>query len=285
LRQLKITQQLTVRDSKSINGYFSDINKIPMIDAEDEALLAERIQKGDKIALKKLVEGNLRFVVSVAKQYQNNGVPLEDLISEGNAGLIKAAEKFDHTKGFKFISYAVWWIRQSIMTCLSEHSRAIRMPANQLALLKKIREASIEFLQDEGREPNSRELSNMIDAPIEKIEWLQNNSLSTLSMDVKLSEDDKSSTLGDLLESGDVTDSNSIKESLSKDINDILEKLPYREAFVIKHYFGIGLNRSYTREEISSELELSMERTRQLQERAIRRIRKNGWSKLLLDYV
>jgi RNA polymerase primary sigma factor len=286
LRQLKITQQLTARDSKSITGYFNDINKIGLIEPEREAELAVRIQQGDERALKELIEGNLRFVVSVAKQYQNKGIPLEDLISEGNSGLIKAAQKFDHTKGFKFISYAVWWIRQAIMAALTETARSIRVPANQLMLMRKVGYATIDFMQDKNREPTAEELSELIDEPVHKIEFIMSNNFQAKSGDAPIAHD-ATTTLFDLTSSPSEygAEKQTYKDSLTTDIEQVLDRLPAREAYVIRNYFGIGLDRPKTRLEIAEEMDMSLERIRQIKEKALRRIRNNGWTKLLVDYV
>jgi RNA polymerase primary sigma factor len=284
LRQLKITQQLTARDSKSITSYFNDINKIDLIDPDHEVELAIRIQQGDERALKELIEGNLRFVVSVAKQYQNKGIPLEDLISEGNSGLIKAAKRFDHTKGFKFISYAVWWIRQAIMSALTDTARSIRVPANQLQIMRKIGYATIEFMQDKNREPTAEELSELIDEPVHKVSFILSNNFQAKSGDAAIAHD-ATTTMFDLMSSPSTTDKHLFKDSLATDIDQMLDKLPTREAYVIRNYFGIGVERAKTRLEIADDMGMSLERVRQIKEKAIRRIRANGWTKLLVDYV
>lgn len=284
MRQLKITQQITVRESKSITSYFNDISKFDLIDPSEESDLAVRIQQGDKLALERLINGNLRFVVSVAKQYQNKGMTLEDLISEGNAGLIKAAKRFDHTKGFKFISYAVWWIRQSIMQALTDTAKAIRVPSNQVQLQRKISAAVLEFMQENERMPTDQEIAVAVDEPEHKVSFLMNNNFNSNSGDATISEDSKA-TMFDQMASSSVTDTSLINESLSKDIDEILNKLPYKEAYVIRHFFGIGLDRTYTKLEIADNLEMSVERIRQIKERALKRIKVNGWTKLLIDYV
>lgn len=284
MRQLKIVQQLTARDSKSINSYFNDINKIELINPDREVELAERIQKGDERALKELIEGNLRFVVSVAKQYQNKGIPLEDLISEGNAGLIKAAQKFDHTKGFKFISYAVWWIRQGIMSALTDTARSIRIPANQLQLMRNVGYATIEFMQNEDRLPTPQEVAELINEPLYKVNFIMSNNFQGQSGDAPIAHD-ATSSLFDLMSSNNDTDKGLIEQSLSKDLDMLFQKMPEKEAFIIKCFFGIDCPHAMTLEEISKELDISRERVRQLKEKGLRRIRVNGWSKLLVDYV
>lgn len=286
MRQLKITQQLTARDSKAITSYFNDINKIDLIDPDREVELAVRIQQGDERALKELIEGNLRFVVSVAKQYQNKGIPLEDLISEGNSGLIKAAQKFDHTKGFKFISYAVWWIRQAIMAALTDTARSIRIPANQLMLMRKVGYATIDFMQEKNREPTAEELSELIDEPVHKVEFIMSNNFQAKSGDAPIAHD-ATATLFDMMPSPGKygPEKQTYKDSLTTDVEQVLERLPTREAYVIRNYFGIGLDRPKTRLEIAEDMDMSLERIRQIKEKALRRIRANGWTKLLIDYV
>lgn len=286
MRQLKITQQLTARDSKAITSYFNDVNKIDLIDPDREVELAERIQQGDERALNELIEGNLRFVVSVAKQYQNKGIPLEDLISEGNAGLIKAAQKFDHTKGFKFISYAVWWIRQSIMSALTETARSIRIPANQLQLMRRVGYASVEFMQDKNRPPTPEEVAELIDEPVHKVQFIMSNNFQASSGDAPIAHD-ATTTLFDITSSPSEygPEKKVYKDSLTTDVEQVLDRLPTREAYVIRNYFGIGLDRPKTRLEIAEDMDMSLERIRQIKEKALRRIRANGWTKLLVDYV
>lgn len=286
MRQLKIQQQITVRESKSVTSYFNDINKEQMVEPDEEYDLAIKIQQGDKAALQKLIRANLRFVVSVAKQYQNKGLPLEDLISEGNMGLVKAAEKFDHTKGFKFISYAVWWIRQSIMHALGEYSRQIRLPQNQIGLLRKINGEVIEFMQRYDREPTSHELSEKIGEPVDKIEFLLNSNFNASSLDAPLSDgsgDDFS--MHNILSSTVETDKEVMRQSLSTDINKILDELSERQAYILKRTFGIGHTQAETLEEISEELGLSRERVRQIKDTTIRKIKAKGWDKILIEYL
>lgn len=255
-----------------------------MIEPEEEADLAERIQQGDKIALERLINGNLRFVVSVAKQYQNKGLPLEDLISEGNAGLIKAAQRFDHTKGFKFISYAVWWIRQAIMQALTDTAKAIRVPSNQIQLQRKIASAVLDFMQEHERMPTIQEVVEVTDEAEHKVSFLMNNSFQGKSGNATLSEDSKS-TLFDLMPSSATTDKHLINESLCKDVDEILKRLPYKESYVIRHQFGIGIDSPKSKVEIADDLGMSLERIRQIKEKALKRIRVNGWSKILMDYA
>tara|TARA_R110000744_G_scaffold11399_4_gene34551 strand:+ start:516 stop:1373 length:858 start_codon:yes stop_codon:yes gene_type:complete len=285
LRQLKIATQITVREKKSITAYFNDINKYPLIEADQEAGLAIRIKEGDQIALQKLINGNLRFVVSVAKQYQNKGISLEDLISEGNIGLVKAATRFDHTKGFKFISYAVWWIRQSIMQSLGEDARQIRLPQNQIGSLRKINAAIGEFLQKNDREPTTQELCDITEISKDKIAFLRGHSFSGTSMDASLDGQDDSFSLHNILSSDNSTDSLVMKESLSSDLEMVMNKLTPRQAEVIKRVYGMGYYDAQTLEEVAENLGLSKERVRQIKERTLRKIRANDWSKLLRDYI
>ena len=286
MRQLKIQQQITVRESKSVTSYFNDINKEPMVEPDEESDLAIKIQQGDKAALERLIKANLRFVVSVAKQYQNKGLNLEDLISEGNIGLVKAAERFDHTKGFKFISYAVWWIRQSIMHALGEYSRQIRLPQNQIGLLRKINSEVIEFMQRYDREPTPHELSEKIGEPVDKVEFLLNSNFNASSLDAPLSDgsgDDFS--MHNILSSTVETDKEVMRQSLSTDISKILDELSERQAYILSRTFGIGCAHAETLEEISEELGLSRERVRQIKDTTIRKIKAKGWDKLLIEYL
>ena len=285
MRQLKIATQITVREKKSITAYFNDINKYPLVTADKEAELAIKIQEGDEVALQELVNGNLRFVVSVAKQYQNKGVSLEDLISEGNFGLVKAAKRFDHTKGFKFISYAVWWIRQSIMQSLGEDARQIRLPQNQIGSLRKINAAVGDFLQKNDREPTTEELHALTEISKEKIIFLRGHMFAGVSMDASINNDDESYSLHNILPSDSKTDSLVIKESLDADLQSVMDKLSWRQADIIKRFYGLGYPDAQTLEEISENIGLSKERVRQIRERTLRKIRVNGWGKILRDYV
>ena len=285
MRQLKIATQITVREKKSITAYFNDINKYPLIEADQEAGLAIRIKEGDQIALQKLINGNLRFVVSVAKQYQNKGISLEDLISEGNLGLVKAATRFDHTKGFKFISYAVWWIRQSIMQSLGEDARQIRLPQNQIGSLRKINAAIGEFLQKNDREPTTQELCDITEISKDKIIFLRGHSFSGTSMDASLDGEDDSFSLHNILSSDSSTDDSVMKQSLSTDLEMVMSKLTPRQAEVIKRVYGMGYYDAQTLEEVAENLGLSKERVRQIKESTLRKIRANDWSKLLRDYI
>lgn len=283
MRQLKISKQITTRESKSITAYFNDINKYPLIDPQEESDLAIRIKQGDKQALQRLINGNLRFVVSVAKQYQKKGLNLEDLISEGNIGLVTAAERFDHTKGFKFISYAVWWIRQSIMKSLGDNSRAIRIPQNQVQLQRSISRATIAFMQEENRMPTDAEIAKIVEEPVDKVTFLNNNNFNGLSGDATIAED-STATLFDFMSSSNVTDKNLIDESLNTDLNYLLDKLTDRQSYIIKCFFGIGTE-PMSLIEIADDLGISQERVRQIKERVIRTMRAKGWDKILKDYV
>ena len=286
MRQLKIQQQITVRESKSVTSYFNDINKEPMVEPNEESDLAIKIQKGDKAALERLIKANLRFVVSVAKQYQNKGLNLEDLISEGNIGLVKAAERFDHTKGFKFISYAVWWIRQSIMHALGEYSRQIRLPQNQIGLLRKINSEVIEFMQRYDREPTPQELSEKIGEPVDKVEFLLNSNFNASSLDAPLNNSNSDDfSMHNILSSTVETDDEVMRQSLSTDISKILDELSERQAYILKRAFGVDCAHAETLDEIGEELGISRERVRQIKDTTIRRIRDKGWDKILIEYL
>ncbi|HQL70534.1 MAG TPA: RNA polymerase sigma factor RpoD/SigA, partial [Bacteroidales bacterium] len=259
--------------------------KEELISVEEEVELAQRIKKGDRIALEKLTRANLRFVVSVAKQYQNQGLSLPDLINEGNLGLIKAAEKFDETRGFKFISYAVWWIRQSILQALAEQSRIVRLPLNQVGSLNKINKAFSKFEQENERRPTSEELAKELDLPVEKVADTMRVSGRHVSVDAPFVTGEENSLL-DVLENTDSphTDSMLINESLSREIDRTLATLTERERDIIRYFFGIGCQEK-TLEEIGEEFGLTRERVRQIKEKAIRRLRHNSKSKLLKAYL
>jgi RNA polymerase primary sigma factor len=285
MRQLKITKSITNRESASLDKYLQEIGKEELISVEQEVELAQRIKKGDRIALEKLTRANLRFVVSVAKQYQNQGLSLPDLINEGNLGLIKAAEKFDETRGFKFISYAVWWIRQSILQALAEQSRIVRLPLNQVGSLNKINKAFSKFEQENERKPTSDELAKALDLPPEKVSDTMRVSGRHVSVDAPFVTGEENSLL-DVLENTDSphTDSILINESLSKEIHRTLATLTERERDIIRYFFGIGCQEK-TLEEIGEEFGLTRERVRQIKEKAIRRLRHNSKSKLLKTYL
>ena len=285
MRQLKITKSITNRESASLDKYLQEIGREELVSPEEEVELAQRIRQGDQVALEKLTKANLRFVVSVAKQYQNQGLSLPDLINEGNLGLIKAAEKFDETRGFKFISYAVWWIRQSILQALAEQSRIVRLPLNQVGSLNKINKALGRFEQENERQPSTAELAEMIDIPKEKIDDTLRVSGRHVSMDAPFVEGEDNSLL-DVLPNDDspMADSGLNKESLSTEIDRDLQILTSRVREIIKCFFGIGCQ-EMTLEEIGENLDLTRERVRQIKEKAIRKLKKPAASKLLKSYL
>ncbi len=285
MRQLKITKSITNRESASLDKYLQEIGREDLITVEEEVELAQRIKKGDRIALEKLTRANLRFVVSVAKQYQNQGLSLPDLINEGNLGLIKAAEKFDETRGFKFISYAVWWIRQSILQALAEQSRIVRLPLNQVGSLNKINKAFSKFEQEHERKPSSEELADELEIPVDKIADTLKVSGRHISVDAPFVEGEDNSLL-DVLVNDDSPNADKvlINESLTKEIDRALSTLTERESEIIKMFFGIGYQ-EMTLEEIGDKFGLTRERVRQIKEKAIRRLRANSRSKLLKGYL
>ena len=285
MRQLKITKSITNRESASLDKYLQEIGREELVSPEEEVELAQRIRKGDQVALEKLTKANLRFVVSVAKQYQNQGLSLPDLINEGNLGLIKAAEKFDETRGFKFISYAVWWIRQSILQALAEQSRIVRLPLNQVGSLNKINKALSKFEQENERQPSSEELSEMIDVPKDKISDTLRVSGRHVSVDAPFVEGEDNSLL-DVLPNDDSpsADRGLINESLNTEIERALATLTTREREIIKSFFGIGCQ-EMTLEEIGNKFGLTRERVRQIKEKAIRRLRGNTKNALLKAYL
>ena len=285
MRQLKITKSITNRESASLDKYLQEIGREELVSPEEEVELAQRIRKGDQEALEKLTRANLRFVVSVAKQYQNQGLSLPDLINEGNLGLIKAAGKFDETRGFKFISYAVWWIRQSILQALAEQSRIVRLPLNQVGSLNKINKALGKFEQENERQPSTEELSEMIDIPKDKIADTLRVSGRHVSVDAPFVEGEDNSLL-DVLPNDDSpsADKGLNNESLSTEIERALQILTPREREIIKSFFGIGCQ-EMTLEEIGERLDLTRERVRQIKEKAIRKLKKPAASKLLKSYL
>ena len=284
MRQLKISKSITARN-ETLDKYLQEISREPMITVNEEVELAQRIRQGDRAALEKLTRANLRFVVSVAKQYQNQGLGLTDLINEGNIGLLKAAEKFDETRGFKFISYAVWWIRQSILQALAEQSRNIRLPLNQVGLLNKISKESAQFEQRYERRPTSEELSDILDIPAEKIDEALSHSGSPLSVDAPFEEGESNSLL-DVLPSSDTptTDKSLMNESLATEIDRALSTLSEREKEILQMLFGIGCQ-EMTLEEIGDHFGLTRERVRQVKEKALRRLRSTSRSTLLKTYL
>ncbi|MDR2816935.1 MAG: RNA polymerase sigma factor RpoD/SigA [Proteiniphilum sp.] len=285
MRQLKITKSITNRESASLDKYLQEIGREDLITVEEEVELAQAIKRGDRQALEKLTRANLRFVVSVAKQYQNQGLSLPDLINEGNLGLIKAAEKFDETRGFKFISYAVWWIRQSILQALAEQSRIVRLPLNQVGSLNKISKAFQKFEQENERRPSAEELAQELDLSVEKVTDSLKVSGRHISMDAPFVEGEDNSLL-DVLVNDDapVADHTLINESLQKEIDRALSTLTERESDIIKMFFGIGCQ-EMTLEEIGDKFQLTRERVRQIKEKAIRRLRQDSRSKLLKTYL
>lgn len=286
MRQLKITKSITNRESASLDKYLQEIGKEDLITAEEEVVLAQRIKQGDQIALEKLTKANLRFVVSVAKQYQNQGLSLPDLINEGNLGLIKAAQRFDETRGFKFISYAVWWIRQSILQALAEQSRIVRLPLNQVGSLNKINKAFSALEQKFEREPSAHELSEVLDIPEEKIADTMRVSGRHVSMDAPFVQGEDNSLI-DVLVNHDSprADSSLMNESLQREIERSLSTLTERERDVVRLFFGIAMNHGLTLEEIGAKFDLTRERVRQIKEKAIRRLRHTSRSKLLKAYL
>jgi RNA polymerase primary sigma factor len=285
MRQLTITKSITNRESASLDKYLQEIGKEELITVEKEVELAQLIKKGDRAALEKLTRANLRFVVSVAKQYQNNGLSLPDLINEGNLGLIKAAEKFDETRGFKFISYAVWWIRQSILQALAEQSRIVRLPLNQVGSLNKINKAFSKFEQEYERTPAPEELAEALDLPKEKVADTLRVSGRHVSVDAPFVDGEDNSLL-DVLVNNDSpnADNTLINESLSKEVDRALATLTERERDIIKLFFGIS-TQEMTLEEIGEKFGLTRERVRQIKEKAIRRLRHTSRSKLLKTYL
>jgi RNA polymerase primary sigma factor len=285
MRQLKITKSITNRESASLDKYLQEIGKEELITVEEEVELAQRIKKGDQAALEKLTRANLRFVVSVAKQYQNQGLSLPDLINEGNLGLIKAAEKFDETRGFKFISYAVWWIRQSILQALAEQSRIVRLPLNQVGSLNKINKAYSKFEQEHERKPSPEELAESLDLPADKVADTLRVSGRHVSVDAPFVDGEDNSLL-DVLVNNDSPSADRvlIMESLAKEIHRALATLTERESDIIRLFFGIGCQ-EMTLEEIGERFGLTRERVRQIKEKAIRRLRHTSRSKLLKTYL
>ena len=286
MRQLKITKSITNRESASLDKYLQEIGREELITAEEEVILAKKIKDGDQGALEKLTRANLRFVVSVAKQYQNQGLSLPDLINEGNLGLIKAARRFDETRGFKFISYAVWWIRQSILQALAEQSRIVRLPLNQVGSLNKINKAFSKLEQQFEREPTADELAEVLDLPIDKVSDTMKVSGRHVSMDAPFANGEESSLLDVLVNlDSPKADTGLMNESLSKEIDRALSTLTERERDVVKLFFGIGLNHGLTLEEIGDKFDLTRERVRHIKEKAIRRLRHSSRSKLLQQYL
>ncbi len=286
MRQLKITKQVTNRETASLDKYLQEIAKVDLITADEEVELAQRIKAGDEEALEKLVKANLRFVVSVAKQYQNQGLTLPDLINEGNLGLIKAARRFDETRGFKFISYAVWWIRQSILQALAEQSRIVRLPLNKIGSINKINKAYSKLEQELERPPSVEELAEELDMSVQDVKESLKNAGRHVSMDAPLVEGEDSN-LYNVLKAGDMPhpDNELMQESLRQEIERALKTLSPREADVIRLYYGLNGNHPMTLEEIGSAFGLTRERVRQIKEKAIRRMKHISRSKILKQYL
>lgn len=287
MRQLKITKQITNRETASLDMYLQDIGRVELITAQEEVVLAVKIRNGDMRALDKLVKANLRFVVSVSKQYQNQGLSLPDLINEGNLGLIKAAQRFDETRGFKFISYAVWWIRQSILQALAEQSRIVRLPLNKIGAINKINKTLSKMEQDLEREPSYDELSQVMDMlPKDIYETMRNNNRH-MSMDAPLSSNEDGGNMYDLLrnEAAQAPDRELIGESLQMEIFRSLATLTEREADVIKLFFGLAGKHPHSLEEIGEKFDLTRERVRQIKEKAVRRLKHGSRSRLLKSYL
>mgnify|MGYP000302073550 FL=1 len=286
MRQLKITKQLTNREITSLDKYLQEIGRLEMISPEGEVKLAQRIKAGDQIALEKLTKANLRFVVSVAKQYQNQGMSLPDLINEGNLGLIKAAQRFDETRGFKFISYAVWWIRQSILQALAEQSRIVRLPLNKISSLNKITKAYAQLEQKYERTPNAGEVADALDIPLAEVSENLRNGGKHLSMDAPLASDEENN-MYDFMKSedGSTPESELMYESLKKEINRALSTLTPKEGDIIKMFFGLEGYPPMTLDEIGEKFDLTRERVRQIKEKAIRRLKHTSRSQILQSYL
>ncbi len=287
MRQLKITNKITSRESLALDKYLNDIGKIPLVSIDEEADLARRIRMGDEAALEKLTEANLRFVVSVAKQYQNQGLTLSDLINEGNVGLMKAARRFDETKGFKFISYAVWWIRQSILQSIVEHSRLVRMPLNKMGSYNKVNEAYIGFIQEFEREPTNEELGELLEMTPREVSNMLHSNTRHVSVDANIGGEDSDATMLDLMvvEGETMPDQVLLDESLCEEVKQGLSILSEREKEVISAYYGLNQSNAWTLEEIGDYYGLTRERVRQIKERAIRRLRKSYNTEEMKSYL
>ena len=286
MRQLKITKQVTNRETASLDKYLQEIGKVELITADEEVELAQRIRQGDMAALEKLTKANLRFVVSVSKQYQNQGLSLPDLINEGNLGLIKAARRFDETRGFKFISYAVWWIRQSILQALAEQSRIVRLPLNKIGSINKINKTYAKLEQEFEREPNAEEIAEVLDLTEAEVKESMKNAGRHVSMDAPLVQDEDNN-MYDVLKSEEAPtpETELLYESLRKEIDRAISTLTQREQDVVRLYFGLNGSHPMTLEEIGEHFGLTRERVRQIKEKAIRRLRHSARSKLLKSYL
>jgi len=286
MRQLKITKSITNRESASLDKYLQEIGKEELITAEQEVQLAKKIREGDQAALEKMTKSNLRFVVSVAKQYQNQGLSLPDLINEGNLGLIKAAKRFDETRGFKFISYAVWWIRQSILQALAEQARIVRLPLNQVGSLNKINKAFSKLEQEFERTPSAEELAIVLELPEDKVADTMRVAGRHVSMDAPFVQGEENTLLDVLInQDSPVADTSLMTESLQREIERSLCTLTERERDVVKLFYGIGFNHEYTLEEIGDKFDLTRERVRQIKEKAIKRLKHSSRSKYLKAYL
>ena len=287
MRQLKITKQVTNRETASLDKYLQEIGKVDLITADEEVALAQRIKQGDRSALEKLAKANLRFVVSVSKQYQNQGLSLPDLINEGNLGLIKAAQRFDETRGFKFISYAVWWIRQSILQALAEQSRIVRLPLNKIGAINKINKAYAKLEQVYEREPNAEEIAEMLDITAEEVKDALKHSGRHLSMDAPIMEGEESDMYEIVYNDDDdnAPENSLLYDSLKNEIERTIATLPEREAEVILHYFGLSGLQPHTLEEIGEKLNLTRERARQIKERGLRHLKQTSKCKILRTYL
>jgi len=286
MRQLKISKQVTNRETASLDKYLQEIGRVDLITAEEEVKLAQRIKQGDQVALEKLAKANLRFVVSVSKQYQNQGLTLPDLINEGNLGLIKAAQRFDETRGFKFISYAVWWIRQSILQALAEQSRIVRLPLNKIGSINKINKAYAALEQDLGRAPNHEEIAEKLDISINEVKESMKNAGRHVSMDAPLIQDEDTNMYDVIRENDTPTpETGLIYDSLRKEISRAISTLTPRESDVVRLYFGLDGAHPMTLEEIGEKFDLTRERVRQIKEKAIRRLKHTSRSKILKTYL
>ena len=286
MRQLKITQQITARDNDSLERYLQEIGKVSLITPEEEVELARKIKSGDQDALEKLTKANLRFVVSVAKQYQHQGLALSDLINEGNIGLIKAAQRFDESKGFKFISYAVWWIRQAILQALVEQSRMVRLPLNKVGSLNKLNKLMIQFEQEHEREPSQDELADLLNVTVKDIQEMMKGSGRHLSMDAPIKENEEG-TMIDLYEDKEnkTVEKDLYHDSLKKDIQRVLSTMNQRDAAIVSCFFGVNGEPMMSLDEIGSRFQLTRERVRQIKEKAIRRMRKLKSARTLKSYL
>jgi RNA polymerase primary sigma factor len=286
MRQLKISKKITTRDQDSLDKYLSEISRLDLISADQEVELARRIKEGDQVALQKLAKANLRFVVSVAKQYQNNGVTLNDLISEGNLGLIRAASRFDETRGFKFISYAVWWIRQAIMEALAEQPRVVRLPLNRVSNLSKIAKASAMLEQKFQREPSIEEIAHSLQIKVTDVEEGKRLAVWALSIQAPMVQGEEGSLMDVLSDKeGQTTDHEMIVHSLKQEISQILSSLPERESEVIVSYFGLNGSPALSLDEIAGRFSLTRERVRQIKEKTLRKMRSGARAKMLMAYL